>query len=510
MELYAHEEGVVFDFHRFDDASVGGLAAYHQTAVFKIGKVVRIELVSVAVAFFDNVLICIRFFDFRAVFECAGVCAESHRSADFFAFLVGKYVDDVTAAFGKLAARRVLDSEYVACVFDDGDLHTEANSEIGDFVFARVLASANHTLDASRAEAARDYDSVRVFEFFCDVFVRESFAVNPFEVYARLVRAACVLDCFDERNVRVAQGNVFTHDCDFRLDGRDFEVGDFFFPLGEVAFVFERKRLAYRLVKSVAIEHCGGVVKAFYGCARYDGVFVDRAEKRNLFDDFFGRFFVRARHDDVGEYAEALQFAHGMLHGFGLKFVRASHIKKQTDVYERAVFSAYVEAELAQGFEVGLAFDVAHRSAYLGDEYVCARFVCGVENVLFYLVGDVRNDLHGFAAVLAVSFLVENVLVHFAAREGGTLCEVLVYKSFVVSEVEVGFRAVAGYEHLAVLGRVKRTGVDVHIGIEFFDIYAVSRRLQKSAERRCDDSFAESRNDSARYENVLAHMCASV
>lgn len=193
-------------------------------------------------------------------------------------------------------------------------MHTEANSEIGDFVFARVLASANHTLDASRAEAARDYDSVRVFEFFGNVFVRERFAVNPFEVYARLVRAASMLDCFDERNVRVAQGNVFTHDCYFRFDGRYFEVGDFFFPLGEVALVFERESLAYRLVKSVAIEHCGGIVKAFYGCARYDGLFVDRAEKRNLFDDFFGRFFVRARHDYVGEYAEALQFAHGMLH----------------------------------------------------------------------------------------------------------------------------------------------------------------------------------------------------
>lgn len=99
VELYAHKEGVVFDFHGFDDVSVGGRAAYHQTAFFKIGKVVRIELVSVAVAFFDDVLICIRFFDFRAVFEGAGVCAESHSTADFFAFLVGKYVDDVAAAF---------------------------------------------------------------------------------------------------------------------------------------------------------------------------------------------------------------------------------------------------------------------------------------------------------------------------------------------------------------------------------------------------------------------------
>ena len=35
----------------------------------------------------------------------------------------------------------------------------------------------------------------------------------------------------------------------------------------------------------------------------------------DFFDDFFGRGFVRACDYDVGEDAEALQFAHGVLHG---------------------------------------------------------------------------------------------------------------------------------------------------------------------------------------------------
>ena len=176
---------------------------------------------------------------------------------------------------------------------------------------------------------------------------------------------------------------------------------------------------------------------------------------------------------------------------------------------ERTVFSAYVEAELAQCFEVGLAFDITHRAADFGDENVRARFLCGVEYVLFYLVGDVGDNLHGFSAVLAVSFLIQNVLIDFSACEGGAFCEVFVDKSLVVSEIEIGFRTVLGDEHLSVLGGVESAGVYVHIRIEFFDIHAVSRRLQKSAERCRHDTFAESRYDSARYENVLAHMYAS-
>ena len=104
MELNAHEERLVFDFDRFHDATVGGFAAYHKSAFFKRFEIIGIEFVSVAVSFFYHVAIAVCFFDFRAVFECAGVCAKAHRSADFLAFLVGQNVDDVAAAFGKFTA----------------------------------------------------------------------------------------------------------------------------------------------------------------------------------------------------------------------------------------------------------------------------------------------------------------------------------------------------------------------------------------------------------------------
>lgn len=162
MELNAHEERMVFDFDRFHDATVGGFAAYHKSAFFKRFEIIGIEFVSVAVSFFYHVAIAVCFFDFRAVFECAGVCAKAHRSADFLAFLVGQNVDDVATAFGKFTAGCVFYAKHVASVFDDGDLHAEADSQIRYFVRARVFAGCNHALNASCAEAAGDDDSVNV------------------------------------------------------------------------------------------------------------------------------------------------------------------------------------------------------------------------------------------------------------------------------------------------------------------------------------------------------------
>lgn len=68
VELNADKEGVVANLDCFHNASVGGFAAYDKSAFFKCGKIVGIEFVSMAVSLLYDVLVCIRFFDFRAVF----------------------------------------------------------------------------------------------------------------------------------------------------------------------------------------------------------------------------------------------------------------------------------------------------------------------------------------------------------------------------------------------------------------------------------------------------------
>ena len=53
----------------------------------------------------------------------------------------------------------------------------------------------------------------------------------------------------------------------------------------------------------------------------------------------------------------------------------------------------------------------------------------------------------------------------------------------VVAEVQVGFGAVVGDEHFAVLKRAHGPGVDVQIGIEFLENDAKAALLEEQADR---------------------------
>ncbi len=74
-----------------------------------------------------------------------------------------------------------------------------------------------------------------------------------------------------------------------------------------------------------------------------------------------------------------------------------------------ALFAPELEAELADGLEEGQRLDVAHRAADLDDHHVVA--VGEPRHRFLDLVGDVRDDLHGLAEVVAAPLLVDHRLV---------------------------------------------------------------------------------------------------
>ena len=128
-------------------------------------------------------------------------------------------------------------------------------------------------------------------------------------------------------------------------------------------------------------------------------------------------------------------------------------------MFSRAEF----EAHLANGFEEGKRFDVADGAADFDDDHVNAfgNFFDGG----FDFVGDVRNDLHGLAEVIAAAFFGENGFVDAAGGPVVVAGQLRVREALVVAEVEVGLRAVFGDEDFAVLKRTHRAGIDVQVRI---------------------------------------------
>ena len=124
-------------------------------------------------------------------------------------------------------------------------------------------------------------------------------------------------------------------------------------------------------------------------------------------------------------------------------------------------------------------------------------------DALLDLVRDVRDHLHGRAEVLALALLAEHAVPDRAGGVVRVAREVLVDEALVVADVEVGLGAVLGDEHLAVLERAHRPGVDVEVRVELLHLHLQPARLQQPPERRGGDALAERRDDAAGDEDVL-------
>ena len=126
------------------------------------------------------------------------------------------------------------------------------------------------------------------------------------------------------------------------------------------------------------------------------------------------------------------------------------------------------------------------------------------------LVGDVRDDLHRLAEVVAPALRGEHRRVD---RPGGGVRvagEVLVDEALVVAEVEVGLAAVVGDEHLTVLERVHRARVDVDVRVELLHRDPQAPGLEQPSERGRRDALPEGRRHAPRDEDVLGHRETSV
>ncbi len=134
-------------------------------------------------------------------------------------------------------------------------------------------------------------------------------------------------------------------------------------------------------------------------------------------------------------------------------------------------------------------FDIADRAADFDNRHIvtCRAFV----DAAFDFVGNVRDDLNRAAEVVAPSFFGDDVFVHLPRAEAVAAGHRGIDKPFVVSQVEVGFRAVVGYEHFAVLERAHRAGIDVDIRIELEHGNVQAARFEDGGNRSGGDTFTQ-------------------
>ena len=138
-------------------------------------------------------------------------------------------------------------------------------------------------------------------------------------------------------------------------------------------------------------------------------------------------------------------------------------------------------ADLADCLEKRQPFDVADRAAdFANHEIFAARIAC---NEVFDEIGHMRNHLHRAAEIIALALLREQRGIDAACGDIVGFFGVHVGEALVMAEIEIGLRAIFGDEHLAMLGGVHRSRIDVQIRIELAQTHREAAALQQCGER---------------------------
>ena len=376
-------------------------------------------------------------------------------------------------------------------------------------VLAGELDGADLALDAADAEPAGDQHAVHVVEHGRRAGL--GLAVvgrHPADLDLGLMLEPTGPQRLGDRQIGIGQVDVLADERDPHGLLRLVHAAQQVVPLGPVDVAERQVEAPHHVgVQLLAVQHLGNVVdRRCVGC-RDHAVDVDVAHQRDLVLQRFWHVAVATQDQRVRRDADAAQCGDGVLRRLGLELARRREVRHQGDVQEEDVVTAHFVADLAGGLEEGQGFDVADGATDLGDHHVGAVSV-GVrlrhrQDAALDLVGDVRDHLNGVTQVFTAPFLGDNRRIHLARGHIRPPGQVAVEEPLVVPDVEVGLGAVLGDEHLPVLERVHRPGVDVEVGIELLhrDLQPACRQqLSKAAGGQ---ALAERRRNAATDEEVL-------
>ena len=434
-----------------------------------------VYFVAVAVALVD---------DFRAVdagnlaagFEPRRQGAEAHGAAEVgvdvalfgFAAFVHPFGDECDHRVGDFVipfgAARTGKAEDVPRVFDDGDLHPQANAEVGDAVFARVLHREDFAFNAAVAEAAGNDDAIDVGKQAC-ALLREVFRIDVADVHFVAAADARMVERFVERFVGIGQIHIFADhgDGDFL-----FEIGDGGFnllPHGQVGGVrFQVEVAHYRLIHALFVIEQRDFVNVFHVQPGEDRIGGDVGKEGNLAPLVFGNVAVGAANQHIRLNPDGAQFLDTVLRRLGFQLAGGGDIRQERQVHIHAAAAPQLRAQLADGFQKRQRFDIANRAADFHHRNI--RAFRRAQHIGLDGIGDVRNHLHRRAEIIAAPLLADDLRIN---APGGAVIELRrahIDEALVVAKIQVGFRAVVGNEHLAVLERAHRPRIDVDIRIE--------------------------------------------
>src|SRR5660397_141690 len=164
---------------------------------------------------------------------------------------------------------------------------------------------------------------------------------------------------------------------------------------------------------------------------------------------------VRAANNAVWLDAYLTQLVDAVLGGLGFQLPSCGNVRNERHVEVKHILPPDIIPELPDGFKKGQAFDVTDGTTDLCDHNV--HF--GVPGNSCYpfldLIGYVGDHLDCAAEVVSTTFFADDIVVDGTGSDVGIPAQILINKSLIVTEVQIGLGAVLSDENLTVFRRVR-------------------------------------------------------
>src|ERR1019366_9331509 len=188
MELAAEEPGMIGDFADLHVGSVGRLAGDTKSRGLQRFLVLAVEFEAVAVTLADLAR-SVSLPGEAAFGQDARPRAQTHGAAELVdTFQFAEFEDDAMRCggieFGGIGA---IESSPVPGELDHQGLHTEADAEVGNLMFASETNGANHAFDAALAKAAGNQDAVVAFQLPLPIVSLPPLGFNPVDLKLQAV-----------------------------------------------------------------------------------------------------------------------------------------------------------------------------------------------------------------------------------------------------------------------------------------------------------------------------------
>nr|AXN76753.1 CTP synthetase [Aeromonas veronii] len=500
VELRSHEPGVIRDLDDFHQLLVGGETGHFQTCRFNLRQQLVVDFVTVTVTLVNSRaavhLTHLGIFD-----QVAELGTQTHGTAQIgllgtgldvalFIHPLGDEADDrIRAIFLEFGGVSPFHTRYVASEFDHGNLHAEADTQVGDLVLAGILGSQNFAFHTALTEATRHQDRVQTFQQLGATGL-DILRVDVLDVDGVTGLETTVLERLVDGLVSVRQGDVLADHTDGHFTSRVGLFVDNLFPLGQVSlFALQTETLGEVGVQILGFQQCRDLVDGVDVFHGDDGALGHVAEQSDLGTLVGRNGTIGAADQHIRLDTDGEQLFNGVLGRLGLHFTGSSQVRNQRQVHEHGVVAAHFGSQLTNGFEERQGLDVTYGTAHFDDGNLMA-FGTG-NHPLFDGVGDVRDNLNGGAQIVTTTLFTQYVGVDAAGGKVVATGHLGADETLVVAQIQIGFGPVLGYEHFTMLGRAHGARIHVDVRVQFHDGHIQTTGFQNGCQRSCGNAFAE-------------------